>query len=114
MSDDPAVLGVYVKQPGWIQVNRAGTEAMSIAEKRAIVESAVGGGAYAYFNREAKFGVEQRFDPQEFIAMGLFWNGSRRQINLELLSKVVSLEKGQTSGYAYEVRYLEEAPQTQH
>jgi len=114
MSDDPAVLGVYVKQPGWIQVNRAGTEAMSIAEKRAIVESAVGGGAYAYFNREAKFGVEERFDPQEFSGLGLFWNASRRQINLELLSKVVSLEKGQTSGYAYEVRYLEEAPQTQH
>lgn len=110
MSIDPAVLGIYVKQSSWMQANGKETAAMSTDEQRAIVKDAVGGGAYAYFNHQAKFGVEQRFDPQEFSALGLFWDASRQQVNLELTSKVVSLEKGQTAGYAYEVRYLKEAP----
>ena len=112
MSIDPKVLGIYVKQHRWIQVNGKETAAMSTDQQRAIVKNALSGGAYAYFNHQAKFGVEQRFDPQDFSALGLFWDPSRQQINLELTSKVVSLPKGHTAGYAYEVRYLAQAPQT--
>jgi hypothetical protein len=107
------VLGIYVKQPDWTQANRKWKEVMSTDQQRALVKDAVGGGAFAYFNHKAKFGVEQRFDPHEFSALGLFWAASRQQINLELSSKVVSLQKGQQAGCAYEVRYLKEAPQAQ-
>jgi hypothetical protein len=76
-----------------------------------MVKDAVGGGAYAYFNHQAKFGVEQRFDSSQFSALGLFWDPSRQQINLEMTSKVLSLTRGQSAGYAYEVRYLKNAPE---
>lgn len=110
MAIDPAVLGVYVKHPDWAQANGKETAAMSTDQQRAIVKDAVGGGAYAYFNHKAKFGVEQRFDPNQFSALGLFWDPSRQQINLEMTSKILSLEKGQSAGYAYEVRYLRRPP----
>ena len=111
MTIDPAVLGIYVKQKGqWIQSNSKETAAMSTDQQRAIVKDAVSGGAYAYFNRQAKFGVEQRFDPGQFSTLGLFWDPSRQQVNLEMSSKILSLEQGQTAGYAYEVRYLKAAP----
>jgi hypothetical protein len=111
MSIDPAVLGIYVKQPDWTQANGKGTAAMSTDRQRAIVKGAVGGGAYAYFNRREKFGVEQRFNPEEFSALGLFWDASRQQVNLEMTSKIVPLEKGQSAGCSYEVRYIEQSPQ---
>jgi len=114
LSFDPAVLRIYVKQPDWIQANGRGTGAKSTDQQRDVVKDALGGGAYAYFNHPAKFGVEQRFDPREFSALGLFWDPSRQQINLELTSKILSLEKGQTAGYSYEVRYLKEAPGPKH
>ena len=114
MSSDPGVLGIYVKQPGWIQTNGKDTAAMSTDQQRAVVKDAVAGGAYAYFNHKAKFGVEERFNPQEFSALDLFWDASRQQVNLELKSKVVALEKGQTASCAYEVRYLKSAPTARH
>ena len=112
MSMDSAVLSVFVKQPDWIQVNRQGSAAMSTDEQRALVRDAVSGGGYAYFNRREKFGVEERFDQDEFSALGLFWDPSRQQINLELASKTISLARGQTAKCAYEVRYLKQAPKT--
>jgi hypothetical protein len=112
-SVDRSVLGIYVKEPGWTQINRKWKGSTSSDEQRAILKDAVSGGTFAYFNHKAKFGVEQRFDPHDFRALGLFWDSSRQQINLQLSSRVVSLEKGQQAGYAYEVRYLGEAPELQ-
>lgn len=114
LSFDPSVLSIYVNQSGWIQANGKETGAMSTDQQRAVVKDAVGGGAYAYFNHQAKFGVEQRFNPAEFSALGLFWDPSRQQVNLELTSKVISLEKDQSAAYSYEVRYLKAAPKTNH
>ncbi len=110
MTTDPNVLSIYVKQPNWIQTNGKETAALSEDVQRSRVKAAVRGGAYAYFNHQAGFGVEERFDPEQFSGLGLFWDPSRQQINLELASKVLSLEKGQTAGYAYEVRYLKQPP----
>jgi hypothetical protein len=112
MSTDPAVLGIYVRQPEWRQVNRPWKDGLSPAQQRTIVHDAVAGGAYAYFNWQAGFGVEQRFDPQAFGALGLFWDASRQQINLELSTPAVTLGKGERTRSAYEVRYLHKAPQT--
>lgn len=110
MTTDPKVLGIYVRQPDWVQTNGKETAALSEDVQRSRVKAAVRGGAYAYFNHQAGFGVEERFDPEQFSGLGLFWDPSRQQINLELASKVLSLEKGQTAGYAYEVRYLKQPP----
>ena len=110
MSYNPALLSIYVKQTHWIQANGKESGTMSTDQQRAIVKDGVSGGAYAYFNHQANFGVAQRFNPSEFSALGLFWDPSRQQVNLELTSKVVSLEKGQTAGYSYELRYLKEPP----
>ena len=112
MTTDPNVLSIYVKQPNWIQTNGKETAALSEDVQRSRVKAAVRGGAYAYFNHQAGFGVEERFDPEQFSGLGLFWDPSRQQINLELASKVLSLEKGQTAGYAYEVRFLKQPPKS--
>jgi len=109
-SGDSAELGIFVKQPGWTQVNRSWREPAPTEQQLTEIRNAATGGGFAYFNRRARFGVEQRFDPAEFNQLGLFWNPSRQQVNLEMLPKVVSLEKGQQAGYAYEVRYLTKAP----
>ncbi|MBI3851356.1 MAG: DUF4838 domain-containing protein [Verrucomicrobia bacterium] len=110
MSDDPRVLAIYVRQSDWTHANRQWREAMPTDQQMDVIKNAVGGGAFAYFNHQAKFGVEQRFDPADFSGLGLFWNPSRQQINLEMISKTVSLEKGERARFAYEVRYLREAP----
>ena len=110
-STDPAVLGIYVKRPDWTQINTRDTADTPSTLQHDAVKNAVRGGAYAYFNHEAKFGVEERFDPKDFSALGLFWEGSRKQVNLELFSKLIpTLEKGQSASCAYEVRYLKQAP----
>ena len=111
MSADSDILGIYVKKPDWMQANGKETAALHEDQQRSMVKDAVGGGAYAYFNHKAKFGVEQRFDSSQFSALGLFWDPSRQQINLEMTSKVLSLTRGQSAGYAYEVRYLKNAPE---
>lgn len=111
-SQDPAILGIYVKAPDWVRANGPRAEALSPDELRAWVKDAVAGGAYAYYNHQARFGVEQRFDAHAFQALGLFWDPSRQQINLELSSRPVSLTKGQQARYAYEVRYLSDPPAT--
>lgn len=111
ISDDTGVLAVYVRQPEWTHANRQWREALPTEQQMTVIKNATTGGAFAYYNQQVKFGVEQRFDPKDFSALGLFWNPSRQQINLEMISKTVSLEKGQQARYAYEVRYLKKAPQ---
>lgn len=109
---DPNAVGIYVQQPDWIQVNQK-SKAMPTSEQlRAMVKDGIRGGAFAYFNRQAGFGVEQRFDPGDFSALGLYWSTSRQQINLELSSKAVALEKGQSVTCGYEVRYLGAPPKS--
>lgn len=110
MSADADVLSIYVKHPGWIRANGQGVAVLRTDQQRALLKNAVSGGAYAYFNHQAQFGVEHQFDPSQFSGLGLFWDPSRQQINLEMTSKAWSLAKGQTANYAYEVRYLSKAP----
>ncbi|MCO5052157.1 MAG: DUF4838 domain-containing protein [Verrucomicrobiae bacterium] len=109
-TDDPRELALYVKQSGWQQVNRQWRHAVPTPEQLAMVQQAANGGGYAYFNRRAGFGVEQRFAPGDFSSLGLFWKPSRQQINLELFSPRVALQSGEQARYAYEVRYLQQPP----
>lgn len=112
ISDDAAVLAIYVKQPEWTHANRQWRLAIPTDQQAAVINNAAEGGTFAYFNRRAKFGVEQRFDSGDFSTLGLFWSPSRQQINLEMTSKMVPLEKGQQMRFAYEVHYLTQAPRT--
>ena len=109
-SDDPEIVSLYIKNPDWVHANEGWQQASPTSEQMAAVRAGVAGGAFAYYNHEAKFGVEQRFDPAEYSALGLFWNPGRVQVNLELFTKIEALEKGDTARYTYEIRYLEEPP----
>jgi hypothetical protein len=53
--------------------------------KNALIKEGLKGGAFAYFNQKAGFGVEQRFDPAEFENLNLFWSPERIQVNLEMV-----------------------------
>ncbi|MBX7259800.1 MAG: DUF4838 domain-containing protein, partial [Candidatus Hydrogenedentes bacterium] len=109
-SPDPDVLSLYIKSPAWKQANAGWFEGIATDDQTRAIREAVAGGAFAYFNHEAKFGIEQRFNPEEYVAMGHFWDPSRLQVNLELFPKPCHLEKGQQASYAYEVRYIQEPP----
>ena len=110
-SDDPGVVGIYVKNPGWIHANQGWKEAQPTEEQSALIQQSVSGGAFAYYNRAQGFGVEQRFDPAQFEGMTLFWSPARREINLELMTRIKSLQPGQKESYAYEVHYLQAPPE---
>ena len=108
---DPKLLSVYVKAPQWTLANRDWGKFNPTTEaQQAALAGAVAGGAFAYYQHEAGFGVEQRFDPQPFRALGIFWRPNQRQISLKLLTPAVRLEKGERTGYSYEIRYLDKPP----
>jgi hypothetical protein len=110
MSTDPDVMGIYVRDGGWIHANKDWQDALPTEAQRKAIEHAAPGGRYAYFNHAKKFGVEQRFDPNQFENLSLFWSPERIQINLEMIPRVTQLAAGEQGRYAYEVRYLDTPP----
>jgi len=110
-SDDPREIGLYVKGPAWTQVNQGWVDAKPTDAQLARVKKGLQGGAMAYYNHRAAFGVEQRFDPQSFEDISFYWSPERIQINMQMTPVIRHLVAGQEAGYAYEVRYLKEAPQ---
>ncbi len=108
--DDPDVVSIYVKESDWVHANKGWQQARPTEEQNAAIRDGVSGGVFAYYNHEAGFGVEQRFRPDEFDSIALFWSPARQQINLELFPRAVPLEEGQQARYAYAVRYLAEPP----
>jgi uncharacterized protein DUF4838/glycosyl hydrolase family 67 len=109
-SEDPTEVGIYVKVPNWVQANEGWVEAKPTDAQIAVIREGVQGGVFAYYNHKAGFGVEQRFAPEDFEDLTLFWSPERMQINLEMIPTVKTLEAAQQASYAYEVRYLDEAP----
>ena len=108
---DPETVRVYVKQRSrWVQANRGWREALSNPPQEAFIRGSAPGGGYALFNKELQYGVEQRFNGNDFRALELFWGPARQQVNLELVPKVTSLVKGEKTHYGYEVHYLSNAP----
>lgn len=110
-SDDPREIGLYVKAPAWVQANKGWVDAKPTDTQNALIKKGLQGGALAYYNRKAAFGVEQRFDPEAFEEISFFWSPERIQINMEMIPVIQHLKAGQEASYAYEVRYLKEAPQ---
>ena len=110
-SDDPDVFSLYVRTPEWTHANADWREAEPTEAQLAALQNGVTGGVFAYYNHEDNFGVEQRFSPEDIESMAHFWSPARRQVNLELFTPVIHLEKGEQADYAYEVRYLSTPPQ---
>ena len=109
-SADPNVLSVYVKQPRWVHANKDWINAHPTEAQTAFIRDALRGGSVAYFNHQAGFGVEQRFVPEDYESLVLYWSPDRIQINLEMNTRIVPLEQGGQASYAYEVRYLDKPP----
>ena len=111
-SYDPQEVSIYVKDENWLQANQGWVRAKPTDEQNALIKEGLKGGAFAYFNQKAGFGVEQRFDPKDFENLNLFWSPERIQINLEMTPTVKNLKAGEKAKFAFEVHYLDKAPNT--
>ncbi|MCX6358286.1 MAG: DUF4838 domain-containing protein [Armatimonadetes bacterium] len=109
-SGDPRTLGIYVKAPGWVQANRGWRDGKPASGHADVVAAGAPGGAFAYYNHVERFGVEQSYDPAQIGGLGLYWEPSRLQVNLEMTPRATALRGGETVRYGYEVRYLAEPP----
>ncbi len=108
---DPKTVCIYVKQgDSIVQANKGWKDALSNPVQEALIREASRYGYFAMYNQKLKYGVEQRFAPEQFREITLFWGMSRQQVNLELIPAATSLARGQQTHYGYEVRYLGKAP----
>jgi hypothetical protein len=64
----------------------------------------------AFFNHEAGFGVAGVYDPDTIERPRLWHNADRHQLNLELFTKRVELNKGELSRHSYSLEYLDKPP----
>ena len=109
-SDNPQEIGIYVKGEEWLQANQGWVNAKPTDEQSALIKQGLKGGAFAYFNRKAGFGVEQQFEPGTFEDLMLYWGPDRIQINLEMVPTAKKLQAGERAQYAFDVHYLDKAP----
>lgn len=107
---DPQVVSVYVRAPKWVRANQNWKDAQPTSAQSAVISNAASGGAFAYYNHRERFGIEQRFDPDQIGQLGCYWSPARRQVNLELVASVSALGPGETTRFWYEVRHLSEPP----
>jgi hypothetical protein len=109
-SDNPQDIGIYVKAEKWLQVNQGWVKAKPMEAASAMLKEGLKGGSFAYFNQNAGFGVEQRFEPGTFEDLSLFWDPGRIQINLQMVPNVKALQAGERAKYDWHVVYLDRAP----
>lgn len=107
-SKDAGVLSVYVNGTGWQTVNR--DWAMDHGPDGALLKK-VSGGAYAFYDHEAKYGALIRYRPEEVGELFLYWHPERPQVNLELRTPLATVPPGKSLKLAYTIEYLAEAPQ---
>jgi len=111
-SDNPQEVSVYVKAEEWLHANKGWVNAKPTDKQNALIKEGLKGGSFAYFNKKADFGVEQRFEPGVFEDIMLYWSPERIQINLEMVPTIKKLQAGEQAKFVYEVRYLDKAPAT--
>jgi hypothetical protein len=109
-SDNPQEISIYVEGDEWLQANKDWINAKPNDEQSAMIKEGLKGGAFAYFNQKANFGIEQRFEPGTYENLNLFWSPERIQINLEMTPTIKKLQAGEQAEFAYEVHYLDKAP----
>lgn len=106
-SADSHVVAAYVKDSEWKQVNNQWENGKGPGA--ALLKTAKDG-AFAYFNHEAKFGIEATYDPNASIQPQLFWKPEWSQINLELQTAEKELQPNESLTLAYHYRFLADAP----
>lgn len=106
-SADEKVVTAYAKGDTWTSFNRAWKEGTG-PDNNILLDAR--GGAFAYFNHEAKSGLEVSYAPDTIKYPRLRWYPQYEQINLELFSKDVELKTGESLGFEYTLRYLSEPP----
>ncbi len=108
-SADWNVLSAYVYLNGhWERYNDS-LRAASGPKTHLLIE-AVNGGRHAYFNHEAGFGVLETYDPAKFERLRTWWVPDESLINLEILTKRVTLHRGESFSYTYAFQYLTKWP----
>ncbi len=106
-SGDCAVLSAYIKDGTWTRVNRDWK--METGPDAAALTSAKGG-AFAFYNHEAKFGVQVAYDPAQIDRPYLWWLPELQQINLELFTPGVELKNGESLSFSYRFDFLRDPP----
>ncbi|MHC1768113.1 MAG: DUF4838 domain-containing protein [Verrucomicrobiia bacterium] len=107
VTQDSRVLSAYIKDGDW-KVFNAGWKGGD-GPNRAQLETARGGG-YAFYNHRDQFGVQISYDPASFARPGFWWSDTYPQANLDLTTKAVQLEPGQSFAFTYQVQFLQTPP----
>ena len=108
-SPDWNVLSAYVYLNGrWERYNDSLRAASG--PKVALLQEAVAGGRHAYFNHDTGFGVLETYDASKYERLRTWWIPDEELINLEILTKRVTLKRGESFSYTYEFEYLTEWP----
>jgi len=101
-------VAVYVNDQGW-QPGDAGWNPGEGAIQQSLDNAS--GGAFAFFNHDTRFGIRARFDPAQGVTPRVYFNRPASQLNLELLTPVVELKRGESLAIRYSFEYLNEPPQ---
>lgn len=105
---DPAVLTGYILGDGWQQFNQDWH--LYSGPDETLLTRAQGGG-YAFFNHQAGFGAKVNYHPEQLPTPKFWWNPEKKQVNLELITRKVELNKGVQYSYDYTIEYLDKAPE---
>jgi len=106
-STDSDVVSVYTKGNAWEKINRE-WKGNSGPDKDKMLGAR--GGGYAYFNHEAKAGVQIEYAPECVKYPQLWWRPQYQQVNLEMFSQEQELAPGQSLSMAYRFRFLAKPP----
>ncbi len=104
---DSNIVTAYIKDAEWKKLNRQWL--MEKGPDEGLLEQAKGGG-FAFFNQQAKFGVQISYDSAKIGKPYLFWNPEWSQINLELFSQEKELQPGEALSLEYQCHFLTAAP----
>ena len=75
-----------------------------------LLTDAKDGGVHAYFNHKKQFGVLETYDPAKVEKLRTWWVPDEELINLEILTKKVTLKKGETFSMDYQFQYVTHWP----
>lgn len=101
-------LAGYVLDDRWVEL----TDEWDIYEgPEADLLKTAKGGAFAFFNHKAGFGIVETYDPEQLDYPRFWWNPNWRQVNLELFTRKTTLNEGDSFSFEYAFEYLTEPPE---
>ena len=107
-TDRTDVLAGYVLDDRWTKFN---DEWDLYRGPKADLLKTAKGGALAFFNHNAGFGIVETYHPDQVDEPRFWWNPDWSQINLELFTRKTTLGKGESFSFQYQFELLTEPPQ---